>query len=233
MNILICDDEYQYIKEIKTIAEGFFEENFRQVFFDEFTDGQAALESELKRYDIAFLDIEIGDVKGTQIAEKIKSLNPRVLIFFITAFDHYLDDAMDHFAFRFLTKPLDAKRMIDGLEKAVKIIDSEILEILVKDKDSVCRVYSSDIILVEIKGRSTMVVTSEGTFMSSNKIDFWQEKLSSSNFFRVHRSYIVNIDHITKYTRDNLVMDNGNIIPIAYRSRAPFRKILLQKIEEL
>lgn len=233
MKILICDDENNYIEEIKKTAEIFFEENSQTASFDTFTDGDEALKSDLKNYDIAFLDIEIGDIKGTQIADKIKALDSYTLIFFITAYDRYLDDAMDSNAFRFLTKPLDKERLLKGLKTAMDLIDRSVVEFMIKDGETMYKVNTRDVIYVEITGRFTKVVTTHATFMSTNRMEFWQEKLSAVSFYRVHKSFIINSNFITKYTRNDVEMNNEYTVPIAYRLRAPFRQYFLQRVEEI
>ena len=233
MNILICDDEYKYIEDIKKNVENFFKEISQSVCFDTYTDGEKVLRSDLTRYDIAFLDIEIGNVKGTQIAEKMKFCNPHTVIFFITAFNHYLDDAMTLSAFRYLSKPLDTKRLLKGLKIAIDMIDKSIVEFMIKDGDTIYQVHACDIIFIEIMGRFTKVATTQGVFMSTNPIEFWQKKLSATYFYRIHKSFIINSNYISKYTRDNIVLSNKYNIPIAYRTRASFRQYFLNRIEEL
>ena len=233
MNILVCDDEKKYIEEIKKNIKKYFEDISQPLSIDAYTDGEAVSKSDPKHYDIAFLDIEIGDVKGTQIAEKLKLGNPHVMIFFITAYNHYLDEAMNLSAFRYLTKPLDESRLLKGLKTAVDMIDKDVVEFMIKDGEAVYKIYSRDIIFVEITGRFTKVTTTQGIYTSTNQIEFWQEKLSATNFYRVHRSFIINSNFITQYIRDTVVLNDQYNIPISYRTRASFRQYFLQRIEEI
>lgn len=232
MNILICDDEVRYIEDIEINVKNYFNEKGQKVCFECFTDGEKALNDNLGQYDIAFLDIEIGEVKGTKIAEMIKAKNSHTVIFFITAYNNYLDEAMDLNAFRFLSKPLDIKRLFAGLEKALELIDNTVISFMIKDSSTVYKISASDIIYVEILGRYTKVVTTDGEYMSNNSMSYWQEKLTATYFYLVHKSFIVNTNYITKYNSDQIVLNNKFDIPIAYRKRAPFRKYFLRKIED-
>lgn len=233
MNILICDDDYRFTEEVEESVRCFFKDKPVELNVDIFTDGEDLLKNNNKLYDIAFLDIELGDVKGTQIAEKMKSQNPHTLFFFITAYERYLDEAMDLRAIRFLTKPLNKERLYNGLKSATDLIDKSVVEFMIKNGDTFSKVHSGDIIYVEINGRFTKVVTINDTLYSSERIEYWQEKLSTDNFYRIHKSFIINTDYITKYTRDNLILNNQYIVPIAYRERTIFRKHYLDRIEEL
>ena len=162
----------------------------------------------------------------------IKAKNSHTVIFFITAYNNYLDEAMDLNAFRFLSKPLDIKRLFAGLEKALELIDNTVISFMIKDSSTVYKISASDIIYVEILGRYTKVVTTDGKYMSNNSMNYWQEKLTATYFYLVHKSFIVNTNYITKYNSDQIVLNNKFDIPIAYRKRAPFRKYFLRKIED-
>ncbi len=86
---------------------------------------------------------------------------------------------------------------------------------------------SKDIVFVEIAGRSTRVVTTQGEYNSENGIDFWDSKLAAPSFFRVHKSYIVNVHYATDYTRATVVLCGKYEIPVAYRKQAEFRHFFL------
>ena len=86
---------------------------------------------------------------------------------------------------------------------------------------------SKDIVFVEIAGRSTRVVTTQGEYNSENGIDFWDSKLAAPSFFRVHKSYIVNVHYATDYSRATIVLCGEYEIPVAYRRQAEFRHFFL------
>ena len=94
---------------------------------------------------------------------------------------------------------LDIKRLFAGLEKALELIDNTVISFMVKDSSTVYKISASDIIYVEILGRYTKVVTTGGEYMSNDSMNYWQEKLTATYFYLVHKSFIVNTNYITKY----------------------------------
>lgn len=232
MNILICDDEAQYIEDIEKNVKYYFMNKFQDVHFDCFDDAKDIMSNPPEKYDIAFLDIEMGEFNGITVARKLKSKNSRLVIFFITAYNNYLDDAMDLNAFRFLSKPLDVKRLFTGLEKALELIDNTVIEFMLKESGEINKIVASDIIYIEIIGHYTKVVSTKGEFISNNSIRYWLENLISTYFFHVHKSFIINTNYITKYNKDSVVLNNKYYVPIAYRKRSLFRQYFLRKIEE-
>ncbi len=223
MKILVCDDERQYVDEIKRHIEIFMQEHNISADYYTFDNGQAALQNP-QYYDIAFLDVEIDSSNGIDLGKQLKLVNPNIVIFIITAYDKYLDDAMDLNVLRFLSKPLDTERLYAGLEKAINIIDTNILSVLLDDNKNYINLAVQDILYVEIVNRKIKVVTKDKVIFSKTQISFWKEKLVASFFYQTHKSFIVNIKHIKNYSKQELLMDNGDVIPVAFRKQAAFHK---------
>lgn len=228
MNILICDDEENYVNNIKEYVSIFMKQHGFDESIDTFSSGEDAIESSKSNsYDIAFLDVEIGNVKGTEIAALLKEKNKHVIIFIITAYDKYLDEAMDLNVLRFLTKPINVKRLNSGLEKAITLIDNSIVDVYLKKNTSIIKVPTNNIIYIEIVDRTTKIVTDKEVYISSSNIKYWKEKLKASFFYNVHTSFIINMKFITKYRRDLVELNYKYEIPVAYRKRTEFRNYFL------
>lgn len=226
VRIAICDDDSAYIKRIESVVRTTLAEKNIKARFDLISDS-AQLYDSAEAYDMAFLDIGMTPYNGLELAARLKKRNRGIIIFFITSYDNYIDDAMDLRAFRYISKPLDAKRLRAGVEKALALIDKARISFLVKDSEKTVCVFSKDIVFVEIAGRSTRVVTTRGEYNSENGIDFWDSRLAAPSFFRVHKSYIVNVYYATDYSRASVVLCGEYEIPVAYRKQAEFRRFFL------
>lgn len=229
MKAVICDDNKECAEEIKRYAEDFFQNESIEFNTQIFCDSEKLYNS-AQAYDLAFLDVEMKPYSGMQVAEKLKENNPHIIIFIITSYNKYLDDAMDLNVFRYLQKPIDKKRFESGLKKAIKSIDNTVITFYLKKENTSKSVSSKDIIYIETVGHSTEIVTEKCKFISSNKMDFWKEKLISSCFFRVHKSYLINMNYITDYKRDGIVLCEKYPIPVSYRKQSEFRKSFLSFI---
>lgn len=222
MRVLICDDEQSYVNDIKKHVELFLSENNISSEIDTFTDGEELLTSNT-HYDIAFLDVEIGNVKGTEIAKRLKNINNYIVVFIITSYNKYLDEAMDLNVLRFIVKPLDAKRLYDGMRKAIALIDNSAVDLFLKEGGSLVKVPINDIMFIEVNGKKTTIQTPTEKYYSSNRLKFWKERLSASFFFQVHSSFIINMKYISQYDRDEVVINKKYKIPIAYRKQTEFK----------
>ena len=94
MRIVICDDDPIFANEIKLNVARILSERRIPTNLDTLTNSKDAYDCNTF-YDIAFLDIEMLPYSGIEIAKKLKEINPYIIVFIITSYDKYLDDAMD------------------------------------------------------------------------------------------------------------------------------------------
>lgn len=223
MKIVICDDDNMYAQEVKLHIEELLDEKKVEAEIEVFNDS-GDLHDSPGFYEVAFLDVEMTPYTGIETARALRDVNPYIVIFIITSHDKYLDDAMDMNVFRYIRKPLDIERLVRGMDKAISTINNQQIPVLLKNNEGTVNIASDDIVYIEISGRTTTVVTVRETYISENKIGYWEEKLTASYFYRVHKSFIINMKHITNYTRDTVTLLKEYDIPIAYRKQAEFRK---------
>lgn len=223
LRAIICDDEQKYIDEISSYLQKYCFEHDIACESDCFVSGKEALKSDTF-YNIAFLDVELGEVTGLDIAKRLKDRNKNVIIFFITAYKKYIDDAMNLFALRFLEKPFDYMRFYSGLDKAIELINQDVVEFYLKDSGKIKRVNANDIMYVETMNHKTKVVLQDKVYYSATLLDEWEKKLTHNSFYRVHKSYMLNLDYVSEYKRDQVTLANENIVPISYRNQSDFRK---------
>lgn len=217
MKILICDDNLNIVNEVKGLLADYAADKSIAFDISTFGSGRAALESS-ENYNIAVLDVEMPGCNGIELGKILRERNRHIVLMYITSHKKYLDEALNLNAARFFEKPIDSKRFYDGLDNALKRIDDTEIQFFLKENNASVRINASDIIYVEIEPighRKTKVVTEEKTYISSNKIAFWEEHLISSLFIKTHKSYIVNMEYVTKYENDTIQLDGKYNIPIS------------------
>ena len=115
MNIFICDDNEADIAQIRSYKKIYFAMEPYDPLVKGFTSGDDLLNDPLIP-DIVFLDIEMPGLNGINTATELIKRNPSVLIIIVTSHLDYLDDAMKIHVFRYLTKPVEKKRLSRSLE---------------------------------------------------------------------------------------------------------------------
>lgn len=230
MKIAICDDEKEYRQLILKHIKFYFTENYINAECLEYCSAEDLLNSN-KKFDIIFLDIEMGKINGIQAAKAINKTNRNALIFIITAHQKYLDDAMDLKIFRYLSKPLQSKRIYDGLDKAIEFINNNDISFKTREY-GIVTMNKSDIIYVEVFGKRVYVTGIKEIYTSREKMNFFRKNLNASYFASPHNSFIVNFNYITGIKKDSLKLKNNRIIPISVKKKNEFKKKFMWFIGE-
>lgn len=232
MKIAICDDEQKYIDDIKKNLIEFASLNGMEFEIFEFTSPKKLVECD-ENFSIAFLDIEMPEQSGIDTGRKLREKNKNIILICVTAYNNYLDDALDIGITRFFEKPINSERFMRGLERAVSLVDETPITFELKDEDkNVFAVKCKDIIFVEITGRKTTVHTKEQDYQSTDSIKTWAQKLNKSYFVSPHKSFIINANYLTYYCNEYIMLDNKYKIPIAYRRRMEFKRAILKFMEK-
>lgn len=223
MNVLICDDcrsdaeiLYKYVCKYSHKKGTLFN-------IDVETSPANIIDTD-KKFDIAFLDIQMDRVNGIELAKALVDCNKNILLFFVSGYNIYMDDAMDIRPFRFFDKPVDEVRLFKGIDRAVEHIAGTSVNIYTQYKGVQTKLRSDDIILVSINRRKTRIETTAGTLQDDRNIDFWNEQLPEAYFKRIHKSYIINLRYIKECSYKTVLMINDEIIAIPSRRQAEFHK---------
>lgn len=134
MRILICDDDLELSQQLEKILISFFQKNSLKypeiVIYNNGTD----LLQDFQSKDIVFLDIEMPGMNGIYIGNELKRQNNNAIIFVVTSYSQYLDEAMRFHVFRYLSKPLDKQRIFRNMKDALALYNNSILKSLSKQK---------------------------------------------------------------------------------------------------
>lgn len=234
MKIVCCDDDINIGNQLKEYLQLYFESitaPFPEFCF--FNSGEDLLKC-ADEIDIAFLDVEMPGLNGIQLGEELKRRYPNIIIFIVTSYPDYLDDAMRFQVFRYLSKPIDKNRLFRNMKDALFKYSTLSRKIQIETKNQVTMVYTRDIVLVEAKERKVFVHTKDKIYESIQKMDFWIEKLPSNSFFQSHRSYIVNLRFVSHF--DNTLIHLCNDRFTAYLTRrkyVSFKNAYIMYLESL
>ena len=223
MRILICDDEIKNVNTLQNYVEEYMN-NHGVAFEIETATNPTDVIAGDTIYDLVFLDIEMPELDGFKLARKLKERNTKVVIFFVTAFDEYQDDAMDLQVLRFFEKPFNVKRLYSSLDKAMEYIDGAYVDIFVYNNKEHQRILVDDIIYIKRENRKTYICTKDGEIIVRESIEEWDEKLPTTFFYLVHKSFLVNLHYVTSYNYTEVYLNEIIRIPVAPRKQADFHK---------
>ncbi|WP_423363643.1 LytR/AlgR family response regulator transcription factor [Mycoplasma sp. P36-A1] len=202
MLFAIIDDEKAARDELRYLLN----ENFKEINIIEFINGQQMLDySQIEEIDVAFVDMNLGDYDGLTIGKKLKEINQEINIIFATAYDQYALDSFEIGTFDYITKPLDPKRfniLVNRLKNHFKTIeyayDHELEKLSISYNKKTKFIDINKIVYIESANRKTYIYTiDKEEIPTTEKMQDLEDKLSHDKFFRIHKSYIINLDHIS------------------------------------
>jgi two-component system LytT family response regulator len=184
------------------------------------SDGVAALKMiELLHPDVVFLDIQMPEISGIEVLERLCTTQPAPSVIFTTAYNHYAVAAFELQAVDYLLKPFGARRFLVALERARYVVQmhasAQVLEraravlaapkgslssdrIFVRDGNSVLPLALDEVERIAAEDDYVMIHTPRRSHLVSLRISELEERLPSPPFMRIHRSHIVNLNYVER-----------------------------------
>lgn len=210
LKIAVCDDDSDVLNNESAIVKELCLKKGVDTVIEQFSSPSDLLKR-AEEYTIVILDIEMKEMDGISLAEQITEKNPECYKIFITNYFVYLDKAFDVNAVRYLTKPVDKRRLSDGLDIIFERIDSKhkMLHITQRKNKSAVDIEISTILYIETSGRHTKLVSFKyGEFEAEEVFSDIKDMIEKEvNYFcQPHQSYYVNLNYVVSYTKDNVIL---------------------------
>lgn len=216
IDTILIDDEEIAVEQLEYLLEQYPEINVLATF----TDPVTALEKvHLYQPALIFLDIKMPEISGLVVAEEMMRILPETYIVFVTAYDEYALKAFDYNAIDYILKPVSLKRIDRTIQKALtnlsggkskttlavklsrirKMSGSGFNKIIaVEEAGKIILLNPSDVIMFTPRGHGAVIHTGAKTYNTKQSMNYWEERLAEFNFFRCHKSYLVNFNRIEK-----------------------------------
>ena len=222
LRTIIIDDEAPMRQSLKTLLKT----SCPHVKLVANADGVKTGVEAIKKYhpDLIFLDIKMGDGTGFDLLKQLEPVDFKVI--FITAYNQYAIKAFKFSALDYLLKPVDPDELAVAVEKTERLVIKEFnkqlgtleenmsekagKKIILRTFDSIHLVKTHEIVFCEAsEGSYTVINLINGNqILVSNRLKEYDDMLTEYGFFRAHKSYLINLIHITRFDR----MDGGYIV---------------------
>jgi len=214
LSIAICDDERIEIASLASLVEKWAKAHDVDVLLSEFDSSERFFFAydDNKTVDILLLDIQMKGMDGIELARKIRKEDKNVQIIFITGYMDYIKEGYDVEALHYLLKPVEPDKLFSVLNRAVEKlkIDEQILTLNLHGRT--IRLPLRDIIYIEAQRNYVMIHATE-TFTKKTTLSEFEKDLDEY-FFRTGRSFIVNLRHIKKVTKTEIVLSSDESVPL-------------------
>ncbi|MEM9022699.1 MAG: LytTR family DNA-binding domain-containing protein [Bacteroidota bacterium] len=192
--------------------------------------------------DLVFLDVEMPGANGFELLRMFDEIPFEVI--FTTAYGHYAIEAIKFSALDYLLKPIEAPMLIEAVKKLTSrsvphpIHNQGIYNLLnnlhqgnrlrlgIPDLEGITYIYLDDLIYCASDGNYTQLqLQNDRQLVSSKPIGYYEQLLQEHRFFRVHKSYLINLKHVLRYKRGTggtAIMRDGSEIDVSKRRKDDF-----------
>lgn len=199
--------------------------------------------------DLVFLDIEMPNGNAFDLLEKIKEIDFDII--FTTAYDHYAIKAIKFSAIDYILKPIDPEELVQAvhryeeksgqknmLDKKFKTLlnnlkpENKLKKVGIPDGDGLIFINLADIIRCDSDGNYTFfILTSGKKIVASRTLGEYEQLFADDNFFRIHRSHLINLQHVKKYLKGEggyVIMSDNSQVEVSRRNKNDFLQKLAQ-----
>lgn len=227
LSIAVCEDERYFSERIITLLNHYLKEKKMEASIESCASGEELLAAK-PNYDIILMDIVLPGLNGIETMGRLRERGYRGQVIFITAYKRYVFQAFDVDAVHYILKPVEKEKFFSAMEKAIKRgeFDNGRSLFLVKDNLNT-RVFVKDILYCEVHDHSISVETIYGQFFCAGTLGALEEQLGG-DFFRCHRSYIVNMSYVMDRNGQVATMAGGKTVYVSRRKSQEFERRLLE-----
>ncbi len=229
MKISVCDDE----KRICAILAEKVGKICPDAEIITYVSGKELLDAD-ELPDILLLDIRMPEISGMDVAKILRDRDWRKILIFITGEEDQVFNSFDLQAFHFLVKPVADEKLKEVLDNACKELErygdisgKQDMYIEIQSGTAHIRINLSQLLYAEVYDRKTIL------HMKDDSIEYYGqlsalEELVGRDFYRIHRSYLVNMKYVERYDRTSITTLGGDNIPIARREYDGFLKAYME-----
>lgn len=227
MKIVICDDNGADAAYVGGLTEAWKRQRGIAAELMTFPSAEALLFAweENRDLDILLLDIEMGGMSGLELARRLRQDGAAAQIIFLTGYMDYIAEGYDVEALHYLLKPVTGERLGQVLDRAVERIRVRERMLRLSLPDGAVQLPLYEIRYLEVMRNYTTVYEKEAYSVKRSLNDLAGEL--DESFYRIHRSYIVNLRFIRRITRESVTLKDGTVLPLSRKHYEGLNRALI------
>lgn len=236
MKIAICDDEIHFIDAICPMLEKWAKEREIELTLYRFMNGDDLIDAQKSEcMDLIILDVIMPLLSGIDTARELRNTNQTVPIVFLTSSREFAVDSYEVKALNYLIKPVDEAKLFLVLDDFLKAFRQPETFFTAKTADGFQRIDIADVDYLEAQNKQVLVhLSNDRTIAIRELFSKCAEVFSPENgFCCCHRSYIVNLNNVERFSKTEIITVHNAVIPISRNSYAAFKGTYFNHMFEL
>lgn len=218
IRIAVVEDEKEQYEYVKKMLEQWSGESGECIAVTHVTCAEEFLISynQPDTFDVLLLDVYMKQMNGMELAKEIRKFDREVQMVFLTGVSDYVFEGYEIGAVRYLLKPIEQEKLSETMSVCLeKLKQKSDVYISFKYQGEIVRLLRSDIFYVEVYGHYLRMVTKTDIFEWKDSLQSMRERLDARRFVEANRSTIVNMEYVSKITREECLMEDGTCIHVS------------------
>ena len=233
LSVVICDDLSEERSLLRRCLQAYGHERGYQLRLEEATGGEELLNRwRSGRWDLVVLDIYMPGPNGVEIARRLRAVDESCEIAFVTTSEVHGLMGYDLGILDYLVKPVNRETVFDMMDWCVRKQWERLRTLKVRSEWEEMEVRLRDVCYIEIQRHTACINLQEKIIYTRRGIMELEEEIDSPSFLRCHRSFLVNLAHVTSIRKNDFVMDNGQLVPISAAKAQLCRQKLIEWVLE-
>lgn len=216
--IAIVDDSIDYIRIIHTkVVDIMSEMNYEHYEIYTFTDGMQLIESPIK-FDLLLLDIDMPTIDGFNLAEKISNniaALDNATIIYISTYDNLVYESFKYSPLRFIRKNRINEELCEAIQAFFEKRQYSGYSLMFSTDLGKKSIKVNDIMYVEVNSHKLNIHEKDNLTIANGNLKDVEEQMHTYGFIKTHQSYLVNFRYINFINHREVLLDNGESIPLS------------------
>ena len=221
INVLIYDDNQKDIEHLSKCLYKFFEKKELQYQIN-ICEGREDLLQKIKQSDLLFLDMEINGESGIDLGLELQNMNHDCRIIITTNYSKYAIDGYKIHADRYFIKPINQAEFDLEMDAVIKRFIKHTIGFYDKNISD-HKIYIKDILYIEFTNRKSIIHKLDGkNVVTTCTLKYWYDKLNEYGFAYPYKAFLVNLEYISAFNKNEIILVNGETIPLSRHYKKEF-----------
>lgn len=223
LRVAIVEDNEQEAQLLTAYLKRYGKEKDVDIEPTHFKNALLFLQQYRGEYGIVFMDIDMPMLNGIDAARRLREVDPKVVLIFVTALARFAVNGYEVNAFDFVVKPVQYNLFVTKLTRALKEISTEKrTSLLIKSGEKTVRVYADEVLYVDIHNHVLSFHTQRETVETRGTMKDVVEALNENSFAMCNKSCVVNLMHMQMVDGDDVVLVSGERLQISRPRKTAF-----------
>lgn len=229
IHIAICDDEKDFVVYLTSLLNQYAAEAGEKIKITAYYDGMELIEKYDTTIDLIFLDIQMRLLNGLRAAERVRQMDEKVGIIFLTTLTQYGLEGYKYQAINYIIKPMKYVRLKAEMDQWLrKYRKDDNLSMIISNDTGRYKVFLKSLRYVETFNRNLLLHTEQENIICYKSMKEMEQELQGKGFIRCHTSYIVNLFYVKGVNKLEIDLITGETLPISQPKRKNFMETLTE-----